>query len=120
MDENEFTIPSITEKDKNVIISPFTTKPLWLVYQLGEQEQGSECWSSYWHYCIAEGEDKEEAILNWAKNIKVLYNVELYPKINRLGYWESYYPIVATKLPTNVFGETRPLEIIDRTKYYKE
>ena len=102
------------------MINPFTNKRLWLVYQLGSSEQSGSGWNRYWYYCIAEGDTEDEAILNWAENVKTLYNVELKPKKNEYGDWESFYPIVANELPYDVFGTPHRLDIIDRTEYYRD
>lgn len=102
------------------MINPCTNKKLWLIYQLGCSEQGGSGWSRYWYYCIAEGDNKDEAILNWVENVQDLYNITLHPKKNKYGDWEAIYPIVANELPTDVLGTTQKLNIIDCTKYYKD
>jgi len=102
------------------MINPFTNKRLWLVYQLGATEMCHSGFSSYWYYSVAEGDSEDEAVINWAENVKVLYKVELKPKKNEYGDWEACYPIVANELPYDVFGTPHRLDIIDRTEYYKD
>ena len=80
----------------------------YLVYQLGEQEMGSEGWSDRYNFTIVEAETEDEAIRKW-HNEKCV-DTELCKKGDK---WFCYYQVVANKLPKNHYGRVEKLKIVD-------
>lgn len=90
----------------------------WLVYLINECETGSEGWSGWSHYCIAEGDTDSEIYLNWVKNIKKLYGKDLSKYLHCVnGEWSCYYPLAKVELPTSVYGHAK--ELIIEVQYDK-
>jgi hypothetical protein len=71
---------------------------------------GTEGHSEYMYYCIAEGNNQQELMDNYKKNVKLQYNVDINPYYNG-GTWSSYYPIGYNELPGDILGITELLEI---------
>ena len=87
-----------------------SNKKTWLVYLIYPCETGSEGWSGWMHYAVAEGNTDEEIYNNWLENVKKIYNVDLSKDLNCCdGYWSCYYPLAKNELPTSVYGNSYPL-----------
>lgn len=85
-------------------------KKKYLVYELGQCEQGSEGLSSYFGYAICLGNTIEEVMADYKRQVKELYNVDANPKQDDYG-WYNYYRLAYNELPDTVFGGAKKLEI---------
>lgn len=87
-------------------------KKIWLVYLLMPCEMGSEGWSGWTYYSIAEGNTDEEIYKDWLKNVKAIYGVDLSKDLNcHDGQWSCYYKLAKNELPTSIYGDSQPLFI---------
>lgn len=88
-------------------------KKIWLVYLLDKCDIGSEGWSGWSYYCIAEGNTDEEIYKDWLKNVKAIYGVDLSKHLRQQedGRWTCYYDLAKNELPTSVYGVSKPLLI---------
>ena len=85
-------------------------KKTWLVYLISPCEMGSEGWSGWMYYAVAEGNTDEEIYNSWLENVKKIYNVDLSKDLNcHDGYRSCYYPLARNELPTSVYGKSYPL-----------
>lgn len=81
---------------------------IYLVYQLSEQEMGSEGYSTRFNFEVVEAESESEAIHKWHKQHGT--TTELY---ENNGHWFCYYEVVANELPTVHYGAVEKFKIID-------
>ena len=88
-------------------------KKTWLVYVLYPCEMGSEGWSGWMYHSVAFGDTDEEICNNWVENVKKIYDVDLSKdlKCNDKGFWSCYYPLYKCEIPTEVYGDSRPINI---------
>lgn len=85
-------------------------KKTWLVYLVSSCEMGSEGWSGWAYYAVAQGDTDEEIYNNWLENVKKIYDVDLSKDLKcHNGYWSCYYPLAKNELPTSVYGDSQPL-----------
>ena len=92
----------------------------YLVYQAGTCEMGSEGFSSYYYFCVAQGNTEEEIIMNWAENVEKLYGVKINPKKWHNGKWYDYYPILMEKLPESMYGRAGHIEIVNHYEKHND
>jgi len=86
-------------------------KEKYLVYILGTPEMGTEGWTQYFYYALTQGNTIEEVMADYKKNVKLLYDVDVNPKLHTNGKWYSYYEITYNKLPHDVKGTCNQLNI---------
>lgn len=88
-------------------------KRLWLVYQIRPCEMGTDGYSGWCSYCIAQGETDKEIYNSWAENMRTLYggSYKFDPKEHN-GSWSDYYPLAKIELPKEIYGHAQQLELI--------
>lgn len=88
-------------------------KTAWLVYLLVPCEMGSEGFSGWSYHSVAFGETDEEIYHNWIENVKKIYGVDLSEDLKCNGeYWSCYYQLCKCKIPTSIYGESKPIHIV--------
>ena len=94
-------------------------KKTWLVYLLSSCEMGTEGWSGWMYHSVAFGNTDEEIYNNWIENVKKIYDVDLSEDLKQWdnGSWSCYYPLCKCEIPTSVYGDSNPIQII---KCYRE
>lgn len=104
-------------------------KTHWLVYSVSCCEQGTEGWSGYQHYAVVSGDTDEEIYNNYAEEVKRLYDVDISEYLEcrkrtvggkEVSEWYAYYPIRKTKLPEDVYGHSKYVEVIPVYDKHKE
>lgn len=97
------------------MINEFDKTKKYLCYILITCEQGTEGWSGWSYYCIAQGNTPEEVVHNWLENVKLLYNVDLSNdlQINKeTGHISiHYYTFCMNELKESVYGNSQELSI---------
>lgn len=85
-------------------------KKKYLVYELGQCEQGSEGLSTYYGYAICTGDTIEEVMEDYKQQVKELYGTDCNP-INTPYGWTNYYRLAYNELPDTIHGYTKKLNI---------
>lgn len=85
-------------------------KKKYLVYELGQCEQGSEGLSAYYGYAICTGDTIEEVMEDYKKQVNELYGQNIHPK-NTPNGWTNYYRLAYNELPDVIYGHTKKLNI---------
>lgn len=103
------------------MLSNINRKPMYLVYQVGSTEMGSEGGSSRYFFCVAEGNTKEEVIQNWVENVELLYGHRPNPKYDeKSDSYYDYYPIYMNKLVDRYgYALAQEIAIIDRYRTHE-
>lgn len=103
------------------MLSNFSKKQKYLVYQVGSTEMGSEGASSRYFFCVAEGNTKEEVIQNWVENVELLYGHKPEPKYNeKSDSYYDYYPIYMNRLVDSYgYALAQEIAIIDRYRTHE-
>lgn len=104
------------KKKNNASICNCCDKKMYLVYQVGACEIGSEGQSSMHHVCVATGNTEDEVIENYIENVKRLYGYKLNPIKNEYGIWQDYYIIQMTEIKQSVYGHVEDYEVILKYK----
>lgn len=91
------------------------TKNQYLCYLIVPCETGSEGWSGWMYYCVAEGDTPEQIVRNWIENVNLIYGIDLSKDLyidNKTGHISvHYYPFYMNELKTSVYGHSEKISI---------
>ena len=97
------------------MINKFSKVKKYLCYILTSCEMGSEGWSGWMYYCVAQGNTPEEVVHNWIDNVKLLYGIDLSNDLHIDEHTKCisihYYKFCMNELKGTIYGDSQELNI---------